>query len=709
MNHSLQTSQERFQSLLNHAEEIICILNREGNILFASAATEKILGYTADGHLGKNYAHLVHTDDLSLANRKLDNIMKRPNKTTEIELRLKHKNGEWRDFKISIKNLLHNASVNGIVCNLQDITRIKKQQREIHYMAYHDYLTELPNRRAFEERLNLEIRLANVDDRKFAVLFLNLDGFKYLNDSLGHKIGDLLLIEIARNLHRHCSQSIEMLARIDGDEFAILTTPLHDDKMIEKIAKEVLQFFEQSIQIKDYNLFITASIGIGIYPESGNDANTLIKNTDLALYLAEKKGSHHYQIFSPTTDIATHKIFSLRNDLQQALHNNEFIVHYQPIVHPVTNEIGSVEALLRWDHPKWGIVPPNEFIPLAEESGLIIPIGEWIIRTVCENLKEWHKKGYFIQASVNLSAAQFFNENLVDTIIQILEEHELDPKWLNVEITESVMLEQQENKIKKIAKLRTLGIQVSLDDFGTGYASYRSLKEIKPNIVKLDKSFVKELPNDQESVEIVTSIVQLAKKLSIIVVAEGVETAEQLAFLSNLQCDWVQGYLFSRPVSEDQLLTLLKGPSISENLVQNTTERRKYFRIEFQYPLECSMTISELNGKKVQLGRTNVLIENIGPGGLRFLSNIKLPAKEDLTLQFKMSILGNELVLHGKIIHTSEIDDVYRYGIQFILKEKRRELLIKKLNQFQLRLENSPVPADHLFVTDRVDHYFNKL
>ena len=368
---------------------------------------------------------------------------------------------------------------------------MKKQQREIQYMAYHDYLTELPNRRAFENGVDLEIRLANIDKRKFAVLFLNLDGFKFLNDSLGHEVGDLLLIEIARKLKNTLNKNIKMMARISGDEFAILTTNLQDVHSIEQIAKDALQVFEQSFDIKGYNLFITTSIGISIYPESGDDTASLMKNTGLALYLAEKAGNSKYQIFSPTANVATYKVFSLRNELKQALHDNQFLVYYQPIVHTGTNQIVSVEALLRWNHPVWGIVPPDEFIPLAEESGLIIPIGEWVLRTVCKNVRLWHNAGYFIQASVNLSLVQFLQIDLVDMISSILQENELDPKWLNIEITESTMMEQEEKVLGKIKKLRGLGIQISLDDFGTGYASFKSLRDIKPDILKIDRSLNK--------------------------------------------------------------------------------------------------------------------------------------------------------------------------------------------------------------------------
>jgi diguanylate cyclase (GGDEF)-like protein/PAS domain S-box-containing protein len=709
LKNDLEEIHEKLQSLIHYSHEIIGILNSDGTIVFESPSVEAVLGYTVEEITGENFFDLMHPDDLQFKKSKFNEILNRPNTPFKIELRLKHKNGEWRDFEVICTNLLHTSSVKGIICNIHDITEMKKQRLEIQYMAYHDYLTELPNRRAFENGVDLEIRLANIDKRKFAVLILNLDGFKFLNDSFGHDIGDLLLIEIARKLKNALNKSIKMMARISGDEFAILTTNLQDVHSIEQIAKDALQVFELSFDIKDYNLFITTSIGISIYPESGDDTASLMKNAGLALYLSEKAGNNKYQIFSPTANVATYKVFSLRNELIHALHDNQFLVYYQPIVQAGTNQIVSVEALLRWNHPDWGIVPPDEFIPLAEESGLIIQIGEWVLRAACRNVRLWHNAGYFIQVSVNLSIVQFLQTGLVDMISSILQENELDPKWLNIEITESTMMEQEEKVLGKIARLRELGIQISLDDFGTGYASFKSLRDIKPDILKIDQSLIKDISSDKDSVEIVTSIIQLAHRLSIKVVAEGVETIEQQKIVSDLQCDCIQGYLFSRPVSEENIQKLLRGilkPAIDPSPIK---ERRKYFRIDFQYPLEAFMTVSELNGKKVQLGNTKVLFENMGPGGLHFISNIKLPARSDIILKFQTKVINEDMTFYGKITYDTEQENLYRYGVEFIIDEKQRDYLIKHFNQFQLQLKKDPLLPGHPFVTENVLTYFKNL
>ena len=623
----IKMKRDKLQSLIHYSREMIGILDPDGTIVFENPSIESILGFKVEEISGKSCFNLIHPHDLSYMKRKIDEIVNLPNTPIRLDLRLKHQNGETRDFEVICTNLISNSGVKGIVCNFHDITEIRKQQLEIQYMAYHDYLTELPNRRSFEDRLDLEIRLANVDNRKFAVLFLNLDGFTFINDSLGHDIGDLLIIEVARKLKDNLSQSIEMIARIDGDEFAILTRNLQDVSSIERLANEVLQIFEQPFNVQDYNLAITTSIGASMYPESGDDTSSLMKNTGAALRFAEKAGNNKYQIFSPTANVATFKVFTLRNDLKQAFYDNQFLVYYQPIVDTETNQIISVEALLRWNHPDWGIVSPEEFIPIAEESGLIVPIGEWVLRTVCKKLSSWHNAGYLIKASVNLSPVQFLQTNLIDMVRNTLNENNLETKWLELEITESTMLERAENALAKIAILREMGIQISLDDFGTGYASIRNLKNIKPDTLKLDQLFIKELPSDKDSAEIVTSIIQLAKRLGMNVVAEGVETVEQHSFLSALQCDRIQGFLFSRPVSEENFEKLLEGQWSSEINISNTKNRRKYFRINFEYPLEAFMTVTEINGRKVQLGNTKILIEDIGPGGLRFLIKYQTPNK----------------------------------------------------------------------------------
>ena len=703
----IRKKSEKINSLIHHAHEIIGIINRDGIIVIENPSIEEKLGYKVEEISGRNILELIHPDDRDFFSIKFDEVVKRPNTPFTIELRIKHKKGEWRNFEVVCTNLLNNSNIAGVICNFLDVTEIKNQQLEIQKMAYSDDITGLPNLRAFEKRLDKVINAAG--NQKYAIIHLNLDGFRFLMDLIGREIANKLLVKIAAKIQSKLDSSINILARINEDEFAILTTGIHETVMIEQIANDILHIFKRSFNVNSYNLVITIRIGISIYPESGKTSTILMKNASLALYLAKKESGGNYQIFSPSANVGTYKIFSLRNELQHALENNQFVIYYQPIINVLTKEIEAVEALLRWNHPDWGIVPPNEFIPLAEESGAIIQIGEWVLQNVCKSVSSWHKAGYPIRASVNLSIVQFLQPDLVNMIEYILEENDLDSKWLIIEITESTTIEQEEKMFDKLNQLRKLGVHIALDDFGTGYASFNKLIEIKPSILKLDSALIQGIPTEKVSTEIVTSIIQLAHRLSIKVVAEGVETLEQERFVADLKCDWIQGYLYSKAVPPRKFLKMLEGQLASINEKDIYRERSKNFTIEFQYPLEAMMTITELNGRKVLLGNKKVLLENIEPDRLRFLSNVKLPVGTEMLLKFHMKIMGEKLTLFGKIDCGSEQEYIHQYEVKLIIEEKNRDFLIKQLDKLYLELNNESLITGHSFITESTDDYFKKL
>ncbi|QUW21593.1 EAL domain-containing protein [Sporosarcina sp. Marseille-Q4063] len=702
----IRKKSEKINSLIHHAHEIIGIINRDGVIVIENPSIEEKLGYKVEEISGRNILELIHPDDRGFFSVKFEEVIKRPNTPFTIELRIKHKKGEWRNFEVVCTNLLNNSNISGVICNFLDVTEIKNQQLEIQKMAYRDDLTGLPNLRAFEKRLDEVIHAA--EHQKYAIIHLNLDGFRFLMDLIGREIANKLLVKIAAKIQSQLDSSINLLARINEDEFAILTTGIHETVIIEQIANDILQIFKRSFNVNSYNLVITIRMGISIYPESGKTSTILMKNASLALYLAKKESGGNYQIFSPSANVGTYKIFSLRNELQQALENNQFVIYYQPIINVSTKEIDSVEALLRWNHPDWGIVPPNEFIPFAEESGAIIQIGEWVLNNVCRRVSSWHKAGYPIRASVNLSIVQFLQPDLVKMIDCILEENDLDSKWLTIEITESTTIEQEEKMFDKLNQLRKLGVQIALDDFGTGYASFNKLIEIKPSILKLDSALIQGIPTEKVSTEIVTSIIQLAHRLSIKVVAEGVETVEQERFVADLACDWVQGYLYSKAVPPRKFFKMLEGQLgiTSENNMNQ--EKSKNFIIEFQYPLEAMMTIAELNGRKVQLGNKKVLLENIEPDRLCFLSTVKLPVGTEMLLKFQMKIMGEQLTLFGKIVCGSEQEYIHQYEVKLIIEEKNRDFLIKQLDKLYLELNNESLITGHSFITESPSDYFKK-
>lgn len=444
-----------------------------------------------------------------------------------------------------------------IACTIRDITKKKQDQEIIRHMAYHDGLTNLPNRRNFMDRLNSGLELAKENQQSLVLMYLDMDVFKYINDSLGHHVGDKLLQEFAIRLAEYARED-DFVARNGGDEFSILLFDTDRETAIE-IAERVLEGIQKPFYIDEYELYITASIGISVYPYDGEDSTALMKNADTALYHAKEKGKNQYKIYHSGMNLQSYRAFMLQNDLRKAIERQEFFLVYQPRINIETGKITSVEALLRWNHPNLGLISPSEFIPLAEESGQIIAIGEWVLRSACKQNKAWQQAGlYPVRTAVNFSAQQFMQKDLVGTISQILCETDLHPDMIEIEITESVILENEESVINTLNQIREMGIWISIDDFGTGYSSLNYLRRYPVNSIKIDKCFVQDISNiDSNSSSIVSAIVAMSHGLHMSVVAEGVETTEQLDILRKKSCDEIQGYVFSPPVPAEEIEELL--------------------------------------------------------------------------------------------------------------------------------------------------------
>ncbi|MFS0661085.1 EAL domain-containing protein [Niallia alba] len=445
-----------------------------------------------------------------------------------------------------------------VACTIRDITKKKEDERQITYMAYHDGLTDLPNRRLFNHQLMKLVNKAKDNFEPLALLYLDMDRFKYINDSLGHLIGDRLLIEISKLLRR-CMRHHDFVARVGGDEFNIILPNTNRETALES-AENILNEFKKPLYVDNYELFITTSIGISIFPYDGEDSTILTKNADAALYRAKEAGKNQYNVFHSGMNLQSYRKFIMQNDLRNVLERDELKLVYQPKLSLKTNQINGAEALIRWEHPNWGTIMPSEFIPLAEEIGVIIDIGEWVFRTACEQIKEWEKKGITpIRLAVNFSARQFLQKKLAAKLEAILMETETDPSFIEIEITESVLLGNETIITKLFHHLKTLGIHLTIDDFGTGYSSLNYLRRFPFQTLKIDKSFIHDLSNKHaEGVALARSIISLAKALDMSVVAEGVETKEQLMILKELHCQEIQGYLFSTPVTSDKLEYLLK-------------------------------------------------------------------------------------------------------------------------------------------------------
>jgi diguanylate cyclase (GGDEF)-like protein len=433
--------------------------------------------------------------------------------------------------------------------------RVLRQSED---QAYYDALTGLPNRIFFKDRIKHKLTYTHHGTQKLAIMILDLDRFKNVNDYLGHAIGDLLLQDVAGRL-KGCFHDDDAVFHLGGDEYAVILSNIPHMQDVTRAAEKIVTALAQPFILEGHEIFITTSIGISIYSSDGEDRETLIKNAETAMYRAKEMNRDNYQFYSPEMNAKAVEQLSLENSLRKALGRKEFLLYYQPQVDIETGQIVGVEALLRWYRPDLGLISPADFIPLAEENGLIVPIGEWVLRTACEQNKAWQEAGFSpIRVSVNLSMRQFQQKNLAKTIARILKETDLDARWLKLEITESVVMHNAEETIATLHELKALGVHISIDDFGTGYSSLSYLKSFPIDTLKIDRSFVRDITTDTNDSAITKAVITLAHSLKLKVIAEGVETEGQLAYLRENQCDQMQGFLFSRPIPTTDFEKLLE-------------------------------------------------------------------------------------------------------------------------------------------------------
>ena len=455
-----------------------------------------------------------------------------------------------------------------VVALVRDITARKQADEQIAFLAYHDNLTGLPNNRLFKDRLQQSIAHAQRNDAQLAVMFLDLDRFKLINDSMGHDVGDKLLQVIADRLtegtRRQDSVGINIafdansVARLGGDEFTILLENVGGQLSITTVAKRLIELSALPIHIDSHEIFTSASIGIALYPNDGTEVDSLLKNADTAMYHAKKQGRNNYQFFDPSMNEASVEQLAIETSLRKAIENNELALYYQPQISISTKQIVGMEALLRWRHPGKGFISPSAFIPVAEETGMIINIGEWVIREACKQGADWTSRGFEpVVISVNLSAKQLREERLNEIIAQILVETGMNPKYLGLELTESAIILDPERALERLKNIKSLGIKMSMDDFGTGYSSLSYLKKFPLDTLKIDQSFIHDLMTNNEDASLVKAIISMAHSLGMDVVAEGVEHQAQLDFLGENNCDTIQGYLYSRPIPANEMEKLL--------------------------------------------------------------------------------------------------------------------------------------------------------
>jgi diguanylate cyclase (GGDEF)-like protein/PAS domain S-box-containing protein len=545
-------TEERFRSLVLNTSDVITILTVHGGIDFHSPSAGRIWGYSADALKNASLYTLVHAEDVEIARDLLAQALSRPRLSMAAEMRLRLADDSWCYFEVVATNLLRDPRVSGIVTTFRDITERKDFEQALRYQAFHDSLTDLPNRTLFVDRVERAMARAQAagQPNAVAVMFIDLDNFKVINDSLGHAMGDQLLIGLTDRI-KQCLRHEDTLARLSGDEFAILIEDMRHDDAARRLAERIQEQMQNPFVLDRREVFASLSIGIVVAGPAHTGPNDLLRDADLAMYRAKANGKARCEVFDHTMNAQVTERLALETAMRRAIERQELRVYYQPLVRIDTAAIVGFEALVRWQHPDRGLISPAEFIPLAEETGMIVPIGAWVLEESCRQVQQWQEELGFnrgLLLSVNVSARQFQSPELVEMVASVLDRTGFNPTHLKLELTESMMMHDVERTIQRLDELKGLSIQLVVDDFGTGYSSLAYLRRFPISVLKVDKSFVWRLGTDPGDDAIVRSIVTLASDLGMQVVAEGIETAEQLEALRVLGCDYGQGYYFSPPV-----------------------------------------------------------------------------------------------------------------------------------------------------------------
>ena len=555
--HELEQRENRFRTIVEKSWSGVVLLDGELRFSFAGSSTHHLIGYEERELIGRSLFDFVHPRDVEQARRIFEEILANPAQETRGELRFRHKNGNFIWLEGFSQNLLQEPSVGAVVLNYRDVSQRRETEKQLEYRAYYDSLTGLPNRLLFRDRLVHSLAHAQRNRVGVAVMYLDIDHFKLVNDALGHSLGDRLLGEAAKRLQSALRAS-DTISRIGGDEFSVLLPEVVSTEAVAGVARKVLDSLARPFRIDGHDLFVTASIGISCFPSDGEDAETLLKCADAAMYRAKELGRNQAQLFTASMNERYVRRLALEQHLHHAIERDQLELYYQPVYDRARRRYVSVEALLRWRDPVRGIVAPSEFIPLAEETGMIVPIGAWALKTACRQLRQWQNEGLTLRMAVNISAVQLQQRDLIEHVRVALAENNIAPEMLQLEITESAAMQNFELTMEMLRELRDMGVGVAVDDFGTGQSSLIYLKHFPIDTVKIDKEFLKEVTTDDTAAAIVSYVINLAHTLKLLVVAEGVETDEQYTFLRHFACDLMQGYLFSKPLPADEIVPFLQ-------------------------------------------------------------------------------------------------------------------------------------------------------
>lgn len=689
----LQNTDDLHKMLFLNSRDTVMILDFNGLIINANNKITELTGYSCEELIDKSFWGLIHKDDKFPVIIGFKKVFL--GEVVESTFKIMNKNMEINHVNMTCMPITKGDKVLGIYAIVVDVTQEKEVEDKLYHATHYDGLTNLINRVTFEDKLKEVLQNCDKSNNSFTIMLVDINRFKFINDSLGFEIGDLILKEVASRL-RDFARVQTIVSRLASDKFLILFNQISDMEAAKQIISELKKLFEKSFNIDDFEVYITVSIGISIYPSDGLDVSSLMKKVDMAVNSAKNQGGNSCGFYNYKEDNDNYNRFILTNNLRHAIERNEFIIEYQPKIDPRSNKIIGAEALIRWNHISKGMLYPKDFLSLVEEIGLMIPLGQWILQKVCCQIKLWEKDGLAPpRISVNFSEEQLLHEDFCSMLTNILEGNHVDARFLEIEVSKGDIKDNEEKMIFVLERIKELGVHISMDDFGTGYSSLSKLRSFNVDTLKLSPAFIQDIQINQESLKIVTAVIKLAHNLNMKVIAGGVEKLEQLSILTKLNCDGVQGYLFSKPVLPDKFKRILKlgkcYPQCYEDINDDPDfdNRRDFFRIIFKKPLGADMSIFKVGGKKVSLGYTEVVVFDIGAGGLRFLSDIKLPVKSDIVLVFETEILDEELNLYGNVVWMKHYkDETFEYGIEFVFDEIHRKAMLQLLNQLHSNIRN---------------------
>jgi diguanylate cyclase (GGDEF)-like protein/PAS domain S-box-containing protein len=557
-------SQARFAAFVQQSSDVVTVVDATGVIRYQSPSVERVFGYQAEANVDTELRDLLHPEDARRVFGLILSAAEEGRASELVECRVRHADGSWRYAETAVSSLLDDPEVCGVILNTRDVTERKELEEQLAHQAFHDSLTKLANRALLKDRIDHALARAERRGRPLAVMLLDLDGFKAVNDSLGHDAGDELLVAVAERLGE-CIRPTDTAARLGGDEFAVLVEDLASPGDYTVVAERMLESLRAPFCLHGKEVFVRGSVGIAMCGEGENTSDELLRNADVAMYMAKAEGKNRFELFNPSMHSAMLQRLDIEADLRRAIEQREFVLHYQPTVVLQTGRIAGVEALVRWQHPTRGLIPPMDFIPIAEETGLIVPLGEWVLAEACAQAKRWHEEHASeppLKMAVNLSVRQLQQDTIVETVARVLEETGFEPSALTLEITESAVMNDHVTTIVRLNQLKALGVRIAVDDFGTGYSSLSYLRRFPIDILKIDRSFVDGVTDGSQKRALLRTIVELGRTLNLETVAEGIELPEELQQLRSLDCELGQGYYFARPLDAEAV-----GPLLAQGAV----------------------------------------------------------------------------------------------------------------------------------------------